>query len=422
MKTSVCIASLCLGVLTSGALAADVNVRGALSETLDGSDNYFLSNSPTGATFKSLSAFNLDVLARTPGWRYLLSSNVSYYNYFGDGADATSPTQGTPINETFRIDHATDLARYYFTTTWNRADIASTQLRESGVVTGSGTLDTVRASGGGSYDINRLDSISWSAQAAHTSFTNSTQTPFSDYGAFLSWNHLLDPRTSLITSVTFDWYDASDLVNSQRLFWQIMTGVHSQLTHRLTVDASVGASFANAYQNNPVTFAAPTTFTQSGAGSGWVAQGSMTYQLLRTTTVSASAANLIVPTSFGQLQRTETASLGLSHDINSRSHLAFSANFAHTSANSFLGGTNADFFSAQAAYSYQLTRDWSTRFSYTFRQRDDDTGSARANVFLVSLRYNFNLLGKPSVFDPVDAERGLLRQQRAIGEVFPMLQ
>ena len=149
MKTSVCIASLCLGVLTSGAFAADVNVRGALSETLDGSDNYFLSNSPTGTTFKSLSAFNLDVLARTPGWRYLLSSNVSYYNYFGDGADATSPTQGTPINETFRIDHATDLARYYFTTTWNRADIASTQLRESGVVTGSGTLDTVRAGGGG---------------------------------------------------------------------------------------------------------------------------------------------------------------------------------------------------------------------------------------------------------------------------------
>ena len=77
------------------------------------SDNYFLQNTPLGTTFKSLSTVNLDVLARTPGWRYLLSSNVSYYNYFGDGADATNPTSGTPINETFRVDHATDFARYF---------------------------------------------------------------------------------------------------------------------------------------------------------------------------------------------------------------------------------------------------------------------------------------------------------------------
>src|SRR6185437_15501116 len=192
---------------------------------------------------------------------------------------------------------------------------------------------------------NRLDSISWSAQAAHTSFTNSTQTPFSDYGAFLSWNHLLDPRTSLITSVTFDWYDASDLVNSQRLFWQIMTGVHSQLTHRLTVNASVGMTFANTYQNNPVAFSVPTTFSQSGSASGWVAQGSLNYQLLKTTSITLSAANLIVPTSFGQLQKTETAGFTIGHDINPRSHLGFSANFAHTSGNAFFGGTSSDFFS-----------------------------------------------------------------------------
>ncbi|HET7911361.1 MAG TPA: hypothetical protein VFL49_04990, partial [Pseudolabrys sp.] len=170
-----------LGVAASGASAADVNIRGHVGETLEGSDNYFLSNAPLGSTFRSLTALNLDVLARTPGWRYLLSNNVSYYNYFGDGAGQTSPKSGFPVYELFRVDHTTDLARYYATASWTRADVASTQLRESGVVTGTGTIDTLRAGGGVTYDISRIDSISWTGQVSHTSFSNSTQTPYNDY-------------------------------------------------------------------------------------------------------------------------------------------------------------------------------------------------------------------------------------------------
>ena len=53
MKRSVYVASLCLGVYASGAFAADVSIKGNLNETLTGSDNYFLSNTPSGSTFKS---------------------------------------------------------------------------------------------------------------------------------------------------------------------------------------------------------------------------------------------------------------------------------------------------------------------------------------------------------------------------------
>ena len=77
MKRLVCMASLCLGVCASGAYAADVSVWGSLGQILEASDNYFLQNTPLGTTFKSLSTVNLNVLARTPGWRYLLSSNVN---------------------------------------------------------------------------------------------------------------------------------------------------------------------------------------------------------------------------------------------------------------------------------------------------------------------------------------------------------
>ena len=156
MKRLVCIASLCLGVCASGAFAADVSVWGNLGETLEASDNYFLSNTPLGTTFKSFSTLNLNVLARTPGWRYLLASNVSYYNYFGDGAAAQQPKSGFPINETFRVEHATDYARYFAAATYTRADVASTQLRESGVTTQQGTINSFAAVGGGSHDLSRM--------------------------------------------------------------------------------------------------------------------------------------------------------------------------------------------------------------------------------------------------------------------------
>ena len=99
-----------------------------------------------------------------------------------------------------------------------------------------------------------------------------------------------------------------------------------------------------------------------------------------------------------------------------------SANFAHTESNTFFTTGPADFFSAQIAYSYWLARDWRTRLSYTYRQRHDDTGTATSNTVLLSLNYDFNLLGNPTALDPVDAERAALRQQRAVGEVFPTFQ
>ena len=159
-----------------------------------------------------------------------------------------------------------------------------------------------------------------------------------------------------------------------------------------------------------------------GRPTAWSRWAALNYLLLKTTSVTLAAAHLIVPTSFGQLQKTTTAGFTLTHDINYWSNVALSANFAHTDSNTSFSTGPADFFSAQLAYSYQLARDWRTRLSYTYRQRDDNTGTARANVFLLSLAYDFNLMGNPTAFDPVDAERAVLRQQRAIGEVFPTLQ
>jgi hypothetical protein len=419
VKRSVFPACLCLGVFATGAFAADFSAKGSLSETVEGSDNYFLVNSPSGTTFKSLSAVNLSVLARTPMTQYLLDTHYSYYKYSGPGTADTVLTNGMPADATFRIDHTTELAKYNLATSWNRLDLASTLLTQTGVASAHGTQDTYKINAGVTRDLNRNDSITWSAQASTAQYIDSTLTPYKDVTTTLAWNRLLSPTTTLNNSVMFDWFGADDTANSQRLFWQIMTGLKSQLSKRLTLDASVGETFSNAYQSGMI--APPgTTFTQiiqPGAAHDWVANIGLQYQLLKNTKVSLTAAQTVMPTVLGDLQKSDTVGVTLSHDINHFSNLTFTSQIAHTLSL----GTEANFFTASVAYAYKLTREWRTVVSYTYRQRNDDTGLARSSTVLLSLTRDFTLFGNPTAIDEADAARKKEREQKSIGEVFPTL-
>ena len=421
MKKSVLLASLSLGAFASAAYAADVAIKGNFSETLDGSNNYFLSNSPSGTTFKSLSAVNLDVLARTPDTRLLLNTNLGYYNYFGPGAADTSPTTGVPLGTSFQIDHTTELDRYNFAMSWHRAAVATTQLAESGVVTAQGFVDSYRAGGSITHDLSRTDSLIWSVQGTKTTFTGSAQAPYTDLSTTGGWIHQFNPRNTLTTSVTFDWFNQDDSANSQRIFWQIMTSLRSQLSSRLTFTGSVGALSSNSYEKNPQPVISPTSIQQGGVTQGALASAIITYQLLKSTTVSFAAAQSIVPTTLGPLQKISTVGSTLNYTINSWSDLSFSTQFSHISDSAFVGGAS-DLFSAQVSYGYRLTRDWRTNLSYTYRNRDDVTGVASSSTILARLTYDFSLLGNPTAFDEAEKERAMRRAQRAVGEAFPNFQ
>jgi len=417
VKKSVLAACLFVAIFATGAYAADVSIKSTLNQTVEGSNNYFLVNTPSGTTFKSLSSVNLDVLARTPTTRYLFDSNYSYYRYFGPGDVDTSLTHGTPASARFQIDHTTELAKYNVAASWSRDDLASTLLTQTGVVSAHGTVDTFKINGGVTRDLSRLDSVSWTAQASKTTYTDSTQTPYKDVTTTALWNHLLSPTTTLTSSVMFDWFSADDSNESQRLFWQIMTGFQSQLTKRLTINGSIGGVFANAYQTGSSTAPiVPSSLQiQPGTGRDWVANFGAKYQLLKTTSVSFTAAQSVAPTILGNLQKATTAGFSISHDINALSNLTFSTQFSHT----LEFASEANFLSAQIAYAYKLTREWRTRLSYTYRQRNDDTGVARSSTVLLSLTRDFNILGNPTPIDEAEAARRKAREQKSVGEVFP---
>jgi hypothetical protein len=423
-----------LGLLASDAFAADVSIKGSASQTLEASDNYFLVNTPAGPTIKSTTAGTIDILAQTATTNYLFDANYSYYKYFGRGVDDTSMTWGTPGGATFSIDHTEHLTKYNFVAGWNRVDAATTLLAQTGAASGRGSINTYYITGGATRDLSRIDTISWTTQASKVAFTDPAQFPYIDVITTTAWKHDVSTTTSLNNLVSLDWFSEDDPAQSQRLFWKIMTGFTSKLSQRLNFVGNIGYGFVNSYQTGPQQSVVPLSpfdtasfQPQAGAASSFLADVALSYQLVRATRITLTAAHGIFPTAFGQLQKTETVGLGLTHDINQRSNLSFATQFSFIPASqggsAFAGQTgSSDFFSASANYGLSLTREWRTNVSYTYRQRNDDSGTGKSSTILFALSRDFTILGNPTAINLAERERARERAQQSVGQVFPNFQ
>jgi len=423
VKSSTLAAFLCLGACVCGdAFAAEVSIKGDVSQTLDASNNYFMTKSPSGITGHALSNIDLDFLAATPTTQYDLKTNYGYYKYFGPGAQDTPLTFGTTPGATFTIDHVDALTKYNFIASWQRSDVATTSLAETGNFAGRGTFDTYNVGGGFKRDLGAADTVSWSAQYSTVSFSDPTSTPYVDYTSNAGWNHRLSATTTLVTTLNFDWLMVDNPADSQRLYWNPMAGVQSQLTKRLFFYGTAGFGFVNAYQNGSAT---PTgTFQQNvGATNGWLGNFNLNYQVFHDTNASLTATRAISPTVTGQLLDIESVALSLNHTINNRSSASLFAQFSQT-ATAATPGVNAstsDFFSASASYAYAIAREWRSSVSYTYSQRIDITGLVRSSAVSLTLTHDFTLFGKP----PTEiqktqsdiAQQDLGRAQRALPTV-----
>jgi len=420
---------LAAGLLTSSARAIDLSIKGNLSESVSASDNYFLVKKPSGVTAESLTAGTLDFLARTPTTNFLLDTNYSYYKYFGPGAADTSLTWGTPAHVGFNVDHTQQLARYFSGVSWTRSDITQTSLAQTGVSSGRGSLNIYSANGGVTYDLSRIDAVTWNALASKTSYTDPTQFPFIDVSSTVRWDHTLSSTTTLHGLVLFDWFSEDDPAKSQRLFWRAMAGFNSTISPRLTLTGNVGWVFGNSYQTDPMAASlSPVSvgafIPQVGAANGFVWDVALSYRLLKTTTASLTASEAVVPLFNGQLQKTEQIGVTLQHAINRLSNLALSAQFTlipATSGSTVIGGqtSESEFFSASINYSYQLAREWQSSLTYTYSQRNDTTGVTRSNTVLFTLSRDFTLLGRSTAINVAENERAKARARQNIGYVFP---
>jgi len=431
VKKLVIMTSLGVSILASDALAIDLAIKGTASESLAASNNYFLSSNPSGYTAQSTTTGALNALARTLTTDYSLNAFGSYFKYFGPGAVDTFPVWGTPANANFGIVHTEQLTTYNVGISWTRADTAQTQFAQTGLhtATARGSISSYTANAGVAHDLSRIDALTWNTIASTTSFSDSTQFPSRDLTTTLAWNHVLSPTTTMSTFVSFDWFSVDDPQESQRLFWKSMFGITSSLSPRLNFNAHFGWGFANSYQNAPGTLPTgvpPGAFVpQVGAGNSFLGDMSLTYRLLKTTAISLTAAQSIVPIFNGQLQKSEQIGLTLTHGINRLSNLTLSAAFSYVPAapaSSTIGlgqSSPSKFFSISANYGYQLAQHWHTNLSYTYNQRNDSTGTVGASTVLATLVYDFTLLGTSNAINKAQAERAKARAQQSIGYIFP---
>jgi hypothetical protein len=392
VKKPVYASLLLLGFAASTAYAAKLTITGNVSQTLGASDNYFLNNSPAGPTYDSTTALALNFLARTPLTDFHLDTHASYFTYFGEGAADTSQKTGAPMGVNFNVDHRSDpLTRWNFGTSWERVDVAGTQLLQSGTSTGTGFQDTTSAHASVARDLSNLDTVSLLTTASNATYTAPGQTPYKDVNATASWIHHFSGLLKWNNSLYFDNFLGQDTAETQRLFWQANSGLEMIVSPRLNTHAAFGWVFANSYATAD-TSATPLSsgLFQSGAGNLPVWDVGLTYQLTKTASAALSFNRAVTPTLTGQLQEGTGVQGGITNQVNAYSSYSVTSAFSHL--NGGLGSSASDLITATAGYSYRFTKELRGTASYTFTTRHDDTGVARSNTFLVSLSRDFTVL------------------------------
>ena len=105
----------------------------------------------------------------------------------------------------------------------------------------------------------------------------------------------------------------------------------------------------------------------------YIADLLLTYRMLKTTTLTLSGSQSIGPSTVGSLYKRETVRLGLTHAVNSKTTLGFSADATSSTGS----GSTTEYLSGSVSLSYVPARDWTAQLSYRYLHvNPKSTGSA----------------------------------------------
>ena len=382
---------LCGVACASEVHGLDWRIDSALIETVEVSDNYFLRENPKGETFRTFSTVNLDILAKTPLAKFGAYSSFSYYQYLGSGADDIGTKFGKQNFVRLEGEHAGKHAadRISAVANWQRQDIASALIDQTGFVSSTGTAETFSFSSLISRQLTSRDVGTFSVSTTKSEFTTAGASPLTTFGAAGGWNHRVDPLTSVSVTASYDLSVRESTGSSETTSLRLLGGVRRELTKRLSLTANAGVGYFivsedGAAQPNLV----GVPILGGGESVGFLGDATLRYRIFPTTTASVTVAQSTSPTLFGDLTQSTTIAVGLSHSVNSRSNLAFQAALSHFSAPD---SQATDVLSASASYHHQLTREWTAQLTYSYRQRNGQT-PATANTILGSVVRNFTIL------------------------------
>ncbi|NJL50180.1 MAG: hypothetical protein HC909_00110 [Blastochloris sp.] len=370
----------------------DLSLKSSLSETIEASDNYFLSSTPNGMIYRPVSTITLDAVGRTPKIKLRLNTHFSYYKYLGPGSDELTVTDGTQKGVVFNIDRAGKFTKDLtnFNVSWRQFDAGPEQLAETGQETVTGETTTFAAGGGVTKALSARDTVSFTAGGTSSEFTSSTASNYVNWSAAGTWRHQLNLTNELINLVDFSWNIRSN--DSETKFWRMMTGIDSKLTPRSNFRGNIGAGLFQV-EGSSDNLVSLTTFNSvfngsSELGVGLLWDAMLSYKIDRTTNASLNAGQSISPDVAGRYSERRSIGVNVTRDINHLSSINFSSNFTNFTSIS----SEYDLLTVSVGYNYKLAKEWNSSLSYTFRERFSEINPASSSSVMLTFRYDATIL------------------------------
>lgn len=370
-------------VCATQAWAIDLQIRSSLSQTLEINDNRNMSVNSAGVTYAPVSSLVLDVLARTPTMRFEASGNLDYRTFFGPGAVNTNNALDRGARA--KLTKTTRLTTYDIGASYSLRDAGTVQLDDVGIRTVSGEIVTYALEGGFKHQIGARDTLLFSMRGSSVTFSSQPNNDYQDITSTATWVHRANRILDMIGLINYYFQDRA---SNDIAMWRATGGVDARLSPRLSLRGSAGAVYIES-SGTPVVPVNGTPIV-SGSGATWIADATLTYRLRATTRVSVAVARSVAPDGLGDISQRETISATLTEEVNRRSSLSFATGFSRNGAGT--SGGASDNLSASAIYAYRLTPELNANISYRFNQRMSDSGTARSNSILMSVRRSVTVL------------------------------
>jgi hypothetical protein len=405
VRRTILAVSVSLGLSSTAAVAFDWSVRSSISESVELNDNQFLRASPA-ASLGSYTGITANAQARTPTSRFDFDGDGTYKKYWGPGTEGIRQTEFLNYGFKGRYERLGKNTpdREFIDASWRQQSTALAILSDLGITTNAiGFLDRLSVNGGFDRSISARDTVSLFAGSTRTSYQpSSSGTPFTDTSASGTWRHRLNSTSTLSGSSSAEIINYGNVFNSEVTILRNTVGVDAKLSPLLSFRGNIGPAYIQTERG--VVTTGGRTLPISGTITDWIGDAVLTYKMLKHTTLTVTASQVIGPSVVGSLFKTDTIAVGLAQIINSRSMLSFAASATRQTSTS-----TTDLVSASVTYRYQLARDWTAQATYRYLHRFatngtvlfdpitgtptvSGTGPATSNSVLLVLSRNFTVL------------------------------
>ncbi len=372
----------CLGLLPGPALAYDWSLSTTETQTFELNNNQFMQSPSPGWSLGSYTTVSANGVVLTPTSKLTFNGDVGYRQYWGPGTDGISQTQSdwVGVNAHYVTWEKNPDDQYFLDGSFRQSSTVLAVLGDLGLLTNvHGDIDRTLLGGGIQRSLSALDTISFSASSALTTYQPSSGgTEFTDSNATVTWRHKVDALTTIAVNSQLEWLAYDSVPSADLLLLRNTAGFETTFSPVFSYGANVGVVFTDAQVGTlpvvpvvvPGTGIAPA-FT-AGSTAGFIADAHAIYRLTKDTTLNLFASQTLAPAITGALTKRTTLHAGVAQIIDSRSSVALAGDISRQTSS----GITNDFLSGSISYSYQLARYWNASVTYRYLHRTATDGGA----------------------------------------------